>query len=318
MLRLGIYIAPMTEEDFDRNKGETTPVLRATTSSDNYVVRYPPRDVVQSRYRLQIDVPDGDEERAGEHAREIANRLLTSLTLAVPGGRYHAEFRKIRRVGEEQETSALSQTIAVTSFSDPVPFDAGDDLRALILYDRLESDDTADNAYLHLLTAWQLQDTPGSKPLQRSTLQHYVLSMEAIVTGVMIKVKSYKADQIKRAESKFVDAFIADLPHRANKPKAVRDASTTLRMIGLQNTLPSIDAVAAVIGLPGDVTDDAKSLYKFRSSSLSHPGRRNSRDMDRWLHHGATVTDLCRADIIARSFLVAYCGWDKVSGVAKV
>ncbi|WBO22866.1 hypothetical protein [Sphingomonas abietis] len=318
MLRQGIFIAPMSEDDFNRSKGEATPAPSAKMTSDSYVVRYPPRDVVQSRYRLQIDVPDVGEEEAGEHAREIANRLLASLSLAVPGGRYHAEFRKIRHVGENQEKSAWSQTIGITSLSDPEPLGDGDRARALTLYDRVESDETADNAYLHLLTAWQLQDTPGSKPLQRSVLQHYALCMEAIVTGVMIKVKSYKADQIKQAENKFIEEFLAELPNRANKPKAVREASTSLRMIGLQNTLPSIDMVAAVIGISNDTREEAKALYKFRSSSLSHPGRTNPKELHRWLHHGPTVIDLCKADIIARAFLVAYCDWDKVGGVAEL
>lgn len=311
----GVVLAPLNDETFEYHKKGGVPVPSLKASSDTFVVHYPPRDVVQSRYRLQIDVEESDEAKATEQATEVANRLLTSLTLSIPGGRFHAEMRKMRRVGAIQEKSGWSQTIGVTPLSDPLPFEKGDTDRAVRLYNRLEKDSTAENAYIHLLTAWQLQETSGSKPLLRSILQHYVLCVETVVNGVMGKVKSQRADQIKQAERQFAEKFAVELPGRADKPKAIRDASTNLRVLGLQNTLPAIEAVADILNLTDTIRDRAKALYQFRSSSLSHPGRTKQQDFDKWLRQGPDVINLSAGDALARSFLNAYCAWsDKTNG----
>jgi hypothetical protein len=307
----GIVLAPLTDETFEKHKKEGTPVPTIKASSDTFSARYPPRDVVQSRYKLQIDVDQADEAEAAQEATDIANRLLTSLTLSIPGGRYHAEMRRMRRADAVVERSAWSQSIGLTPMSDPMPFEIGDIDRTLRLYDRLENDETAENAYIHLLTAWQLQETSGSKPLQRSILQHYVLSIETIINGMMRKVKSQRADTIKQDERKFAEDFCAELPRRADKPKAIRDASTHLRVLGLQNTLPAIDMIASILSIPETTRDQAKELYKFRSSSLSHPGRAKTRDLEKWLKGGPTITDLCAADVLARQFLARYCALDQ-------
>ncbi len=57
MVRPGIYLAPLDDEAYVQFKNENTPVPKATMSSENFVVRYPPRDHVVSRHRLQVDVP---------------------------------------------------------------------------------------------------------------------------------------------------------------------------------------------------------------------------------------------------------------------
>lgn len=306
----GVVLASLDEEAFENQKTSGVPVPSLKASSDTFVVHYPPRDVIQSRYRLQIDVEDAHEAEATERATEIANRLLTSLTLSIPGGRFYAELRKMRRVGTIEEKSGWSQTVRVTPMSSPLPFDSGDVDRALTLYARLEKDGTAENAYIHLLTAWQLQDTSGSRPLSRSILQHYVLCVETIVNAVIGKVKSQQAGKIKQAERHFAEKFALELPKRVDKPKAIREASTNLRKLGLQNTLPAIEIVAHALDLTSAVADQAKTLYQFRSSSLSHPGRTKPIDFDKWLRRGLTVTDLGAADALARIFLSAYCAWD--------
>lgn len=306
----GVWLAPLDDEAFEWSKKERTPVPTITATTDTFVVRYPPRDLVQSRYRLQIDVETESETEATKQAVEIANRLLTSLTLSVPGGRFHAEMLKLRWVGSTEEKSAWAQTVNVTPMTAPLPMESDDFDRTLNLFSCLGKDATAENSYIHLLTAWQLQDTAGSKPLQRSILQHYVLSIEAIVTGVMSRVKSQQADQIKLAERKFAENFSVELPKRSDKPKAIRDASTALRMMGLQNMLPAINAVASILAISDDLRDKAQALYKFRSRSLSHPGRTKPKDIDKWLKGGSTVTQICEADVLGRAFLKAYCEWD--------
>jgi hypothetical protein len=100
---------------------------------------------------------------------------------------------------------------------------------------------------------------------------------------------------------------------RSDKPAAIRQASTKLREIGLQNIVPSIAAVAEIIKIPDSVRDQAIGLYRFRSSSLSHPGRTKDADFGKWLKSGPTVADHCVADIVARAFLVRYAEYARTS-----
>lgn len=196
------------------------------TSLDSQVIAYPPWDEVQSRHRLQINVEAANAGEASDVAQRIADRLLLSLSLSIPGRRYHAEFRMLRRAGEQQEVTAWSQPATITMFYDPDPLFESDltGVQALLLI--TEKDSVAENAHIHLLTAWQLQNTAGAKPLQRSILQHYVLCVEAIVTGVMTSIRRERGDSIRQQERKFAAEFAETLSKRANKPVAIREAST--------------------------------------------------------------------------------------------
>ncbi|MBO9100332.1 MULTISPECIES: hypothetical protein [unclassified Rhizobium] len=274
---------------------------------DSQVIAYPPRDEVQSRHRLQIDVEAANADDACDFAQRIADRLLLSLSLSIPGRRYHAELRRLRRAGEQQELSAWSQTASIAMFHEPDPLIETDLPDVRVLFATTEKDTVAENAYIHLPTAWQLQVTAGAKPLQRSILQHYVLCVEAIVSGVMTSIRRERGDSIRQDERKFASEFAETLSRRANKPEAIRDASTELRNIGLINMLPSIATVASVLQIPDDAKDQAINLYRFRSSNLSHPGRDKPEALKKWLTGGPTVDQFCLADMVARSFLAAYC-----------
>lgn len=302
-----IVLAPLSEADFQDAKKRRSPVLKMDASLDSHVIAYPPRDEVQSRHRLQIDVEAANVDEASDIAQRIADRLLLSLSLSIPGRRYHAELRMLRRVGEQQEVTAWSQPATIAMFYEPDPMFETDLNEVRTLFLTTAADSVAENAYIHLLTAWQLQNTAGAKPLQRSILQHYVLCVEAIVAGVMTSIRRERADSIRQEERKFAAEFAETLPKRANKPEAIREASTELRRIGLVNMLPSIAAVSPVLGLPDTVKDQAVSLYRFRSSNLSHPGRDKPEAFKEWLAGGRTVDQFCRADMVARSFLAAYC-----------
>jgi hypothetical protein len=187
----------------------------------------------------------------------------------------------------------------------PAPLEIEDAVNVITLMGTIEKDPTAAEAYAHLLAAWRLSDTPGSKPLNRSILQHYVLSLEAIAVGVMAKVRTERADQIRVAERTFADEFSRTLGNRADKPKAIREASTKLREIALSNMIPSFITTAEVLGIAAADKDRAIDLYKLRSNSLSHPGKRSDEQIQRWLH--AEGLQISLADALAREFLVKYC-----------
>ena len=174
-------------------------------------------------------------------------------------------------------------------------------------FDLVELDKVAENAYVHLLTAWQLQTTAGSKPLQRSILQHYVLCMETVVNGIMAPVRRRQADAIRLAEREFAAGFSVDLAKRSDKPDAIRAASTRLRELSMTNMLPSIDMTASILQLEPAVVRSAKDLYRFRSSSLRHPGRTKPEELRKWLQEWPTIDRFCPADLVARAFLTAYC-----------
>lgn len=302
-----IHLAPLTEDDFQATKKSRAPNLELEASLDSYVLAYPPRDEVQSRHRLQIDVEAENEEQASDLAQRIADRLLLSLSLSVPGRRYHAELRKLRRAGAEQEVTGWSQPATIAMFQEPEQLADHDLTDVKALFKTIEKDTVAENAYIHLLTAWQLQNTAGAKPLQRSILQHYVLCVEAIVSGVMTSIRRERADAIRLEERKFSTEFADSLQKRGNKPDAIREASTELRRIGLINMLPAIATVSSVLSIPDSIKDLASDLYRYRSSNLSHPGRDKPKAFEKWLNSGPTVDNFCLADIVARSFLSAYC-----------
>jgi len=304
-----ITLAPLPYSSAGDPPVLSPPVPKMSTSSGGYVARYPPRDEVQSSHRLQVDVEADDQDGAELLSTQIVNRFLTTLSLSLPGPRYHAELRKLRRANEQHEFSAWSQTALITAYSDPQPIELDEIASALKLFELVESDDTAENAYIHLLTAWQLQDTAGAKPLRRSILQHYFLCVETVTNAVMSKVRATKSDAIRHEERKFAGEFASSLSDRADKPAAIRQASTKLREIGLQNTVPSIMAVAEIIKVADHHRDQAIKLYHFRSSSLSHPGRTKNADFDKWLTSGPTVADHCAADVVARAFLVHYAAY---------
>ena len=307
MVRPGIYLAPLDDEAYARFRDENALVPKAAMTAESFVVRYPPHDHVVSRHRLQVDVQAPDQDMAILRAEQIATRLAASLSLTVPGGRYSVEMRKIRLVGKLEETSGWSETLSITGWSPPEPFEPGDLATAMVTFDVVELDEVAEAAYIHLLTAWELHATAGSKPLHRSILQHYVLCMETIVNGVMAPERIRQADTIRMAEREFATRFSAELAKRADKPKAIRAASTRLRELSMTNMMPSIDMTASVLEIEPAVVESAKDLYRFRSSSLSHPGRTKPEDLRKWLQGGPTIDKFCAADIVARSFLTAYC-----------
>lgn len=302
-----VFIAPLSDQDFEQKKLDRHPIPTITGTTDSFVVRYPPIDAVQSRHRLQIDVQAHTADEATEKARDIANRLLSSLTLHVDGGRYHAQLRVIRKAGETTEYSAWSDTMNITLLLEPPPWEASELDRALTFMKAVEDDELAENAYIHLLSAWQLEATSGRKPLARSILQHYVLCMEAIVQGVMGTLRKSRADQIRADERRFASEFADDLTKRADKPAAIREASTKLRDISCINTLPAIKEVAEALGIADATAKAAMDLYRFRSRGLSHPGRTDPTELQTWLSKGAKAYEICRADDIARAFLAAYC-----------
>lgn len=302
-----IVLAPLTDVEFESAKKGRPPVMKMEASFDSQLICYPPRDEVQSRHRLQIDVEASNADEACDVTQRIADRLLLSLSLSIPGRRYHAELRKIRRVGEQQEVTAWSQSASISMFHEPDPLSEEDLAEVRSLFSTIDKDSVAENAYIHLLTAWQLQSTAGAKPLQRSILQHYILCVEAIVNGVMTSIRKERSDSIRQEERKFATDFADTLSKRADKPEAIRQASTELRKIGLINMLPSIATVSSILQIPDDVKDQAINLYRFRSSNLSHPGRDKPDAFREWLTGGPTVDKFCLADLVARNFLAAYC-----------
>lgn len=311
VLRKGIFLAPIDDAAFQEMKDFITPVANVSATTDSFVVHYPPRDTVQSRYRLQIDIEARNVDEAVQIAQAEAQKLITSLTLVIPERRYYAELRKLRILGENQERSRFSDTVTITPLTEPDSLASDDIERTLKLIKSIEVDPVAENAYVHLLSAWQLQMTAGSKPLARSILQHYVLCMEAVVNGVMEKVRKSSADRIRNDERRFAGEFAQGLSARADKPKAIREASTKLREISLSNMLPAISVVTPILALSTEVENLGKELYQFRSRNLSHPGRATREGLDRWLGRGAAVGDVCLADKVARAFFKGYC--EKVS-----
>ncbi|WP_321341500.1 hypothetical protein [uncultured Cohaesibacter sp.] len=302
-----ILIRPRNAAEEKRKQSLTTPNLTVTVSQGFYVVHYPPRDEVQGSHRVQINVDATNEDEAVKAAEQLCDRLTASLSLAVGGTPYSAQLLQFRRADLVQESSNWSQVTRITPLARPAIL-ADEKLQLGLKISRsVENDDTANNAFMHLWTAWQLQATSGSKPLQRSILQHYVLSLEAVVNGAMNVIRKDRGDAIKLSEQKFSKEFSENLPKRADKAKAIREASTKLREISLTNMIPSIETIGPIMGIPESVCADAKELYRYRSRNLSHPGKKQGDGMAKWLGTGPKSHDLCLADIVARAFLLAYC-----------
>ncbi|WP_395622147.1 hypothetical protein [Sphingomonas daechungensis] len=304
----GLSLARLTEDQFQQSKNEFRQVLpRPQIPNEEFVMHIPPKDEVHSRYRLQIDVMANGEEEAARIAQQHVDRLLISLSLVIPDARYFAELRKLRVLGEPGEMSAWSPSYTAFILGGTVPLDDDEIKRTFSVMGTLGKDATAENSYVHLLSAWRLQETSGPKPLQRSILQHYVLCIESVVSGFMTGIRKADADKIRAREREFANEFAEGFTKRADKPRAIRDAMFELNKIGLTHIIPSIEHTADALGISKSVRDDAIELYKFRSKRLSHPGRPKEEDLEKWL--GAKNSKLCLADTIARNFLDKYCEW---------
>lgn len=306
-----IHIRPRNAEEAAEEHPSTTPDFKAAVPHGLYVVHYPPRDEVQGSHRVQINIEAQTEDDAIREAEKICGRLTASLSLAISGTPYFAQLLKFRRTDQTEEYSGWSQIVTISPLAMPSGLEDEKLKFSLKLSKLIEDDETANNAFLHLSTAWQLQATSGAKPLQRSILQHYVLSVEAVVNGAMSKIRKENKDAIKLAEQKFSKEFSDSLPKRADKAQAIREASTKLREISLVNMIPSIDTIGPIMGISNDICASAKDLYKFRSRNLSHPGKKQDDGMKRWLNSGSKTDEHCLADRVARAFLLAYC--DRVS-----
>lgn len=302
-----IHIRPRTEKEAAQEHPSTTPDLRAIVPNGLYVVHYPPHDEVQGSHRLQINVKAASEDEATREAELVCERLTATLSLAVSGTPYFAQLLAQRRADQDHEQSGWSQILRISPLAMPAALQDRNLRLSLKLAKLIEEEETANNAFLHLSTAWQLQATSGSKPLQRSILQHYVLSVEAIVNGAMGEIRKSRRDAIKLEEQKFAKDFSETLPKRADKAKAIREASTKLREISLANMIPSIDAIGPVLKISDEISSNAKELYRFRSRNLSHPGKKQDDGMKYWLRSGSKTHEHCLADTVARTFLLAYC-----------
>ncbi len=300
-------IRPCNKDEANEDPHSIDPNFRLKVPNGLYVVHYPPNHLVRGSHRVQINVDAADEDEAIELATKSCERLTTSLSLAVSGTPYYAQLTKYRRADQNNEFWGWTPTTRISTLSEPTNLENADLRLGQTLAQIIQEDATANNSFLHLSTAWQLQSTSGSKPLQRSILQHYVLSMEAVVNGEMGKLRKEKKDSIRLQEQKFSKEFSESLPKRADKAKAIREASTKLRELSLSNMIPSIDAIQPILKLSDDICSDAKELYRFRSRNLSHPGTQTDDGMKKWLKSGPKTCDLCLADTVARTFLVKYC-----------
>lgn len=303
-----IHIRPRNADEVAAKHPQTPPNPTLTVPNGLYVVHYPPRDEVQGSHRIQINIEAETEDDAVQEAEQICERLTASLSLAVSGTPYFTQLLRFRREDQTEEYSGWSQSVRISPLAMPTALEDRKLRFSLKLSRLVEDNETANNAFLHLSTAWQLQATSGAKPLQRSILQHYVLSVEAVVNGVMGEIRKQKRDTIKLDEKKFSKEFSDTLPKRADKAKAIREASTRLREISLVNMIPSIDTIGPIMVIPEDICASAKDLYRFRSRNLSHPGKEQDAGMKHWLKSGSKTHEHCLADKVARAFLLAYCG----------
>lgn len=304
-----IVIAPLTEEEFERAKTDFRNFPDVRPRNEENVIHFPPRDEVTSRYRLQIDVMAKNADDAAAKAQQITDRLLMSLSLVIGGARYYAELRKLRLASDITEMSAWSQMMAMRILGKAASLEQHEIERTSRIMAVIETDAVAENAYTHLLSAWRLHETSGSKPLERSILQHYVLCIEAVVDGYMTKVRRANADEIKSRERDYARQFSEELHKRADKPQAIRDAVVQLNRIGQSHILPAIETAADALCIPPVHKSQAIELYRFRSKRLSHPGRPKPSELKKWLHSKGPA--LALADTLARSFLERYCEWRK-------
>lgn len=307
-VRVGLraVIGPLTEEQ--EKQALRAPAIGPQKGGGLYVSHLPPRDIVTSLHRLQIDLEAVDEDEAIKLAGVECKKILTSLSLSVPEGDYFAELRMLRKHNASVQRSAWSEVASFVKMDFPPK-----DLEASHLAETegylnvLEKDGVAKSAHVHLVTAWQLAGTPGSRPLAHSTVLHFFLCVEAIVQGVMVSIRSKKADRLKMEAKKFSEEFWQNLDKIGDKSKAIQTASTKLREITLQNTIPGILATADNLGLTSEVTEKAIELFKFRSSNLGHPGASTDVRLLEWLNKEPGLDKLCPADEVARSFFKGYC-----------
>jgi len=306
-LRPNIHMAPMTEDDAkELNDGMQVPRDLFKLPHPMWAMLQPPKTEVRSSTRLQIDVNADSEDDAILAATKIADLLLLSLSMVVPGLRYYADLKRVRQLGVPGERSAWSGPWGSVVYEAPKQLTVDYNERALKIMTKVEEDVVAETAYTHLLSAWKLRDTLGA-PLQRSILQHYVLSFEAITQGVMAVHRKSVAEKVRLEERTFASEFAASLTQRSDKPKAIRDASTKLREISLTNTLPAIAKTAEIIGLSEQAKERAVALFRYRSTTLSHPGKKlDEAEAHAWIW-GEDASGLSPADETAREFLQRYC-----------
>ncbi|MBS7539069.1 hypothetical protein [Ancylobacter lacus] len=305
MIGKDIIIAQISPQDLTKLKGAQASVTSIIAPSGSTVTHYPPRDQVESRHIMQIDIDACDEGDAKVLSQIITDRILTSMTLIGSGAQYYAELIKIK--GEEDEF--YKQHVEYISFSvlpdaEILEYNTIDHISKMM--DLIEDNSAAENAYVHLNSAWKLKSIHGSKPLERSILQHYVLCVEVVVNEVMKKIRRLSSDRVCLEEQEFAQRFSEELPSCVDKPSAIRRASAALREISISNTISSIAMAAHEIGVSDEITELAKDLYKFRSRNLSHPGKARREDLNYWLASGPKFEEICLADRVARSFLVKY------------
>lgn len=281
--------------------------MQLTATSENYVVHYPPSDEIKSKHLMQIDVFGEDYDEALDNSKKIAFKLATCLSLVADGARYYIEFKKMRRINDVQEFNGWSETATLSPLKQPIEMSRINASTAAKIFDLIDNDPIANNAYVNLITAWQLLDTAGSKPLQSSVLQHFILSIEAIVNGMMANIRKTKFDKIRLNERNYASEFAKDFILRPDKPEAIREAAKQLSKISLNNFTDKIDMVAPVLNIETEMSDLSKEFYRFRSSQLSHPGSKDISKFNFWLQKGSNTTDLCKADHIARHFFMKYC-----------
>ena len=269
------------------------------------VFHSPPMDRVQSLYRLQIDISEKNEGAALRAARNLASSILTSLTISI-GGRYVAELRMFTLAGTGHDKSSWYETSGV-NIGEPETLSFNEATEASTLSDLFHSDQTANAAFQHIQAAWQLQSTPGSKPLQAPTLLQYVLCVEAVVNGVMPKIRAQRAKEIDQDCRDYAEFFLSTVDNSNKKAKAIVAAATELRRISLLNTIPSIELVGNSLGVPSNLVQEAMDLYKFRSSKIGHPGRVETKAFHKWLTPESEKNSVCLADAIARAYLKCYC-----------
>jgi hypothetical protein len=302
-----IVIAPLTDEEFTQMKAYRAPSPSLGASTNTTVIHYPPRDEVQSRFKMIVEVEASSADEAEAKAGETTNKILAGLNLYGPGRNYNAELRKLREKDSATEYSGYSQIVTISPLEEP------EDLSDMALeyinniMHKLQSDSAANNAYKNLSIAWKIGQISGSSPLQKAILQHYVLCIEAVVNSVSGVVKMSQSDKIRAAEQEFSKTFCDQLPKRADKAKAIREASTRLREISLANTLPAIERAATTLNIDPEIMDKAKELYRFRSRTLSHPGGSDDTEIKKWVGPLDSRGSPCLADQVARSFLFSYC-----------
>lgn len=304
-----LHIRPRNSQEAKVDQASQSLAPNLTAPNYFWVVHYPPRDEINGSHRVQISVRAISEDDALFKAQRHFDTFSASLSLVNDGSRYFGQLLRIKRKDLNKEVSAWSEAVQITPLNKPSALDPRDLSGSISVMKLIELDDVANNSFLHLSTAWKLQSTPGSRPLERSILQHYVLSIEALINGVMKVVRSERSDEIKKNERAYMQEFLEVLPKRADKAKALREASTVLREIGLQNTIPGIETTCRIFQLNSEKCELAKELYRFRSRNLSHPGKKDDEKLKYWLNRSPETGMLCLADKTARVFFSSYCQW---------